>query len=50
MQIDIDIHAYTYIARAAFQAYVARLGPVVWENAFVIQGNTADELPEQVRE
>lgn len=39
LEIDVDVHAYAYIARKAFNGYVGRLASVVFENAFVIQGN-----------
>ncbi len=45
-EIDVDIHNYAYIARRAFYGYVPRLGPAVFENGFVIQGNNENELPE----
>lgn len=37
MEIDLDIHAWTYLARKAFSSYIPRLGTVVFENAFVVQ-------------
>ena len=45
-EIDVDIHNYAYIARRAFSGYVPRLGPAVFENGFVVQGNNENELPE----
>ena len=45
-EIDVDIHNYAYIARRAFYGFVPRLGPAVFENGFVIQGNNENELPE----
>ena len=48
-QVDLDIHTYTYIARTALLSFMTRLASVIWEVAFVIQGNASDELPEQVR-
>jgi len=46
--VDLDIHTYTYIARSALLSFMTRLSSVIYEVAFVIQGNAADELPEQV--
>ena len=46
LEIDVDVHSYAYIARRAFYGYISRLAPVVFENAFVVQGNRAEELPE----
>ncbi|CAL5218734.1 g448 [Coccomyxa viridis] len=46
MEIDLDIHAWAYLARKAFSSYIPRLGTVVFENAFVVQGNSEEELPE----
>ncbi|BDA44255.1 probable protein ENHANCED DISEASE RESISTANCE 2 at C-terminar half [Coccomyxa sp. Obi] len=48
MEVTLDIHAWAYLARKAFSSYIPRLGTVVFENAFVIQGNQEDELPEVV--
>ena len=45
-EVDVDIHNYAYVARRAFCGYVPRLGPSVFENGFVIQGNNEHELPE----
>ena len=48
LEVDIDVHSYAYLARKAFSGFIPRLSTVVFENAFVIQGNQADELPEMV--
>jgi hypothetical protein len=48
MEIDFDIHTYSYIARSALHSLAPKLGSLLWELAFVIQGNTPDELPEMV--
>lgn len=45
-EVDINIHKYAYIARRAFFGFIPRLGPAVFENGFVIQGNSEKELPE----
>lgn len=48
LEIDMDVHNYAYIARKAFYGFIHRLAPVVFENAFVVQGNRPEELPEQI--
>jgi len=48
LEIDLDVHSYAYIAKRAFASYMTRLAPVIFENAFVVQGNRAEELPEIV--
>lgn len=48
MQVDLDVHTWNFIARKAFFNYIPKLSTVVFENAFVIQGNEVEELPEQV--
>eukprot|EP00887_Chlorella_sp_A99_P000473 scaffold17.g473.t1 len=48
LEVDLDVHNYAYIARRAFHGFMGRLAPVVFENAFVIQGNRQEELPEVV--
>ena len=42
------MHSYAYLARKAFSGFIPRLSTVVFENAFVVQGNQPDELPEMV--
>eukprot|EP00955_Chlamydomonas_euryale_P053837 355625-Chlamydomonas_euryale.AAC.2 len=48
LQVVLDIHEYSYMARNAFLAYTSRLSTVVFEVGFVIQGNGEEELPEQL--
>lgn len=48
LEVDLDIHLYSYLARSALSSFMERLDKVVWEIAFVIQGNSTEELPEQV--
>ncbi|KAK9862586.1 hypothetical protein WJX84_000829 [Apatococcus fuscideae] len=45
-EMDLNIHGYAYVARRAFGGFIPRLPSAVFENAFVIQGNRAEELPE----
>ena len=45
-EIVLDIHQFAYIARRAFSGFVPRLSTVIFEDAFVLQGNRAEELPE----
>eukprot|EP00798_Chlamydomonas_sp_ICE-L_P006423 gene6423-3049_t len=47
-EIDLDVHQYAYVARTALMSFMNRLNSVIWETAFIIQGNSPDELPEQV--
>lgn len=48
LEVDLDIHQYTYLARNAFVRFLTRMKEVVFEIGLVIQGNTNDELPEQI--
>ncbi|GAX75022.1 hypothetical protein CEUSTIGMA_g2468.t1 [Chlamydomonas eustigma] len=48
LEVDLDIHTYSYLARSALVGFMSRLSSVIWETCYVIQGNSADELPEQV--
>jgi hypothetical protein len=48
MEVDFDLHQYTYLARRAITSYIQRLEAVVWETAFVVQGNVPEELPEHI--
>lgn len=47
-EIDLDVHNYAYLARRALSGYLNRLESVVFENAFLLQGNRAEELPEML--
>ncbi|KAL6780874.1 hypothetical protein ACKKBG_A08815 [Auxenochlorella protothecoides x Auxenochlorella symbiontica] len=48
MEIDLDIHCYAYLARKALHGFLGRLGGLVIDAAFIVQGNAEDELPELV--
>ena len=48
LEVDIDLHSYAYLARRGFCSYIPRLPGSVSEQAFVLQGNRAEELPEMV--
>lgn len=48
LEVDLDVHNYAYIARRALQGLLGRLSSVVFEIAFVVQGNRPSELPEVV--
>ena len=48
LEVDLDLHSYSYLARSALTSFMERLNKAVWEIAFVIQGNGIEELPEQV--
>lgn len=37
LEIDFDVHQYTYLARRAITTYMSRLKPVVFETAFIVQ-------------
>jgi len=47
-EVDLDVHKYNFLARRSITNYLQRLSLVVWENAFVVQGNDPDELPEHL--
>lgn len=45
-EIDFDLHSYAFLARKALGSMLPRIHHVIFENAFVIQGNRPEELPE----
>ncbi|CAI5738164.1 unnamed protein product [Peronospora destructor] len=47
-EIVIDIHAFSYMARRGIHSLIDKTSRLVIDLAFVIQGETEDELPEQV--
>ncbi|CAD7696376.1 unnamed protein product [Ostreobium quekettii] len=48
LEVDLDVHAYGYLARRAFASFTPRLAGLVFENALLIQGNSEEELPEML--
>lgn len=48
LEVDLDIHNYAFLARKAITSFQDRLKEVVYDVAYVLQGNAPDELPEQI--
>ncbi|EGZ07681.1 hypothetical protein PHYSODRAFT_528193, partial [Phytophthora sojae] len=47
-EIVVDVHAFSYIARRGIHSLIDKTSKLVIDVAFVIQGETEEELPERV--
>ena len=47
-EIDIDVHIFGYMARTGLYGVIDQISSVIFDYAFVIEGHSDSELPEQI--
>eukprot|EP00892_Ulva_mutabilis_P000241 jgi/Ulvmu1/10217/UM060_0017.1 len=46
LEIDLDLHSFSYVARKGMEGFIDRLQPAIWDHGWCLEGRSDGDLPE----